>query len=77
VKIHELDVRGEICPYPELRTKQAAEKLKPGEILQVLIDDPLATETIPRWADKAGYLVNEEKIGNSQWKLTIHLREVL
>ena len=43
-----LDVRGEICPYPDMKTMVALKKMKKGEILEVLMDYPLSIERIPR-----------------------------
>lgn len=43
-----VDVRGEICPYPDMKTMVALKKMKKGEILEVLMDYPLSIERIPR-----------------------------
>lgn len=50
----ELDVRGEACPYPLIRTKQQVDKLKKGEVLRVLANDPVAPQNIDAWAKKSG-----------------------
>jgi tRNA 2-thiouridine synthesizing protein A len=50
----ELDVRGEACPYPLIRTKQQVEKLQKGEVLKVLAEDPVAPQNIDAWAKKSG-----------------------
>lgn len=49
-----LDVRGECCPYPLIRTKKQVEQLKRGEILKVIADDPVAPQNIDAWAKKSG-----------------------
>ncbi len=49
-----LDVRGECCPYPLLRTKKQVEQLKHGEILHIIADDPVAPQNIDSWAKKSG-----------------------
>ena len=43
-----LDVRGEICPNPDVRTMTTLEKMEKGQILEVLLDYPLSVERIPR-----------------------------
>jgi len=43
-----LDVRGEICPNPDVRTMTMLEKMEKGQILEVLVDYPLSVERIPR-----------------------------
>jgi TusA-related sulfurtransferase len=35
-----LDVRGEICPYPDVNTMTTLKRMKKGEILEVLVDYP-------------------------------------
>ncbi len=50
----ELDVRGEACPYPLIRTKQQVDKLQSGEVLKILANDPVASQNIDAWAKKSG-----------------------
>ena len=50
----ELDVRGEACPYPLIRTKQQVDKLQKGEVLKVLANDPVAPQNIDAWVKKSG-----------------------
>ena len=48
------DARGLFCPEPVFRTKSEIEKVKVGESLRVLADDPAAEEDITRWAKRTG-----------------------
>ncbi len=66
-----LDVRGEICPYPMLRTVDALEKLPVDEELEVLTDHAPALGTIPWEASKRGYAVEVERVRSGEWKLTL------
>lgn len=66
-----LDVRGEICPYPMMRTVDALEGLKPDEELEVLTDHAPALTTIPWEAAKRGYSVDVYKVGSGEWKLVL------
>ncbi|HUW67853.1 MAG TPA: sulfurtransferase TusA family protein [Candidatus Nanoarchaeia archaeon] len=50
----ELDVRGDCCPYPLVRTKKRVDSLEPGEILKVVADDPVAPQNIDQWSKKSG-----------------------
>jgi len=54
VQDFELDVRGEACPYPLLRTKQQVDTLQKGQVLKVLANDPVAPQNIDSWAKKSG-----------------------
>lgn len=49
-----LDVRGECCPYPLILTKKQVEKLKTGEILEIIANDPVAPQNIDAWVKKSG-----------------------
>jgi len=42
------------CPEPVFRTKIAIEKMKVGEVLTVLADDPVAEDDISRWVNRSG-----------------------
>ena len=52
-----LDVKGEICPYPDLKTRRKLKEMKQGQVLEVLTDYPLSIERIPRNVEKEGHKV--------------------
>jgi len=54
-----VDVCGEVCPMPVLRTKQALERLSPGQILEVVVDYPPSRENVQRFATSQGHRVLE------------------
>jgi TusA-related sulfurtransferase len=67
-----LDVRGEICPYPMMRTVSALKKLSGDErVLEVVTDHAPALETIPTQAARLGFRTDIEETGASEWRLTI------
>jgi len=67
-----LDVRGEICPYPVMKAREAMDELAPGEELEIWLDYPLALEEIPNWAEDAGHeVVAVEESGNSEWRIRL------
>ena len=67
-----LDVRGEICPYPMLRTNRELDDTdpKPG-LLEVLTDHPPALSTIPPEAMKRGYGCEIEEMKPGEWKIKL------
>jgi tRNA 2-thiouridine synthesizing protein A len=67
----QLDVRGEICPYPMMHTVQALKKLPAGEILEVITDHAPALETIPTQGARLGYDYTIEETGTSEWRITL------
>jgi len=46
-----LDVRGQNCPMPVVKTRQAIDGLEPGETLEVLATDSGSMSDIAGWAD--------------------------
>jgi TusA-related sulfurtransferase len=66
-----LDVRGEICPYPQVKTIAALKKLAPSEQLEVLTDHPPALETVPAQAARLGYVAEIAAVGTAEWCIVL------
>lgn len=70
-----LDIKGQTCPHPLIKTSEALSKLENGEILEVTTDYlPAAKETIPRMCDKKGYPY-EIIDGEGVWQIRIKKQE--
>ena len=52
-----LDCVGLFCPEPLFQTREAIDALGPGEVLEVLADDPAAEEDLTRFAKRTGHEV--------------------
>lgn len=50
-----VDARGSACPGPLLEAKKALGKVKVGEVLEVMSNDPGTKNDIPMWAKKVGH----------------------
>jgi TusA-related sulfurtransferase len=49
--------------------------MKPGEILEVLVDYPLSVERIPESMKKMGHeVLKVDKIGPSEWRILIKIK---
>ena len=60
-----LDARGLFCPSPVMQTNVELSKMRVGEILTILADDPAAEDDISSWARRLGHeIVKLEKNGN-------------
>jgi TusA-related sulfurtransferase len=67
-----LDVRGEICPYPMMRTVSELKKMKADEpVLEVVTDHAPALDTIPTQAARLGFDTQVEESGGSEWRLVL------
>jgi len=70
--LKQLDLRGEICPYPMMKTVQALKKLAasdPG--LEVTIDHPPALESIPTQAARLGFAAEIAATGSPEWTIRL------
>jgi TusA-related sulfurtransferase len=45
-----LDVRGQNCPMPVVKTKQAVDELAGGDVLEILATDPGSESDLGGWA---------------------------
>ncbi len=50
-----VDARGSACPGPLLEAKKAIGKVKVGDVLEILSNDPGTKNDIPVWAKKVGH----------------------
>ena len=49
-----LDVKGYVCPHPQIYTKKALSKIESGEYLEVIFDNPSSGESIASMCDMTG-----------------------
>ena len=70
-----LDVKGEICPNPDVRTLTTLEKMEKGQILEVLVDYPLSVERIPKnVANRKHKVLKVEKIQGPEHRILIEAK---
>jgi tRNA 2-thiouridine synthesizing protein A len=66
-----LDVKGYVCPHPQLYTKSALSKMKPGDTLKLLFDNASSGESIASMCDKEGDDIVEQVTNNGSFVWTI------
>lgn len=68
-----LDVQGYVCPHPQMYTKKGMEKLKQGEILELVFDNPSSGESIAAMCQSDGnqIVAQEKEAGKStmRWRI--------
>jgi TusA-related sulfurtransferase len=70
-----LDCTGEVCPYPDVKSKRKVKKMNSGEVLEVLVDYPLSAERIPETMESLGHeVLSVDKTGTSAWKILIQIK---
>lgn len=73
-KHYELDVRGLVCPYPQLLVTRALDNLSTNETLEVILDNPPSVRDIPPAIERKGYKVDVSTLGGSLWKITVQAK---
>lgn len=59
-----LDVKGYVCPHPQLYTKKVMEKLKSGDMLELIFDNPSSAESISAMcASEGNQILNKKNEG--------------
>jgi len=70
-----IDLRGEVCPYPDVKSKRKAKKMNAGEVLEILIDYPLSAERIPKTLESLGHeIMSVDKVSDSEWKILVNIK---
>jgi len=67
-----IDIRGLVCPFTFVKSKLAIEAMAKGEVLEILLDYPEASNSIPKSMQAHGHSVLKvEKINDKEWVLQI------
>lgn len=71
-----VDARRLLCPLPVIRTQNAAEKLKPGDVIEVWCTDPGALNDIPAWCRVNGHRLIEAKAVGAEVVVILEVGDV-
>ncbi len=66
-----LDVSGYVCPHPQLYTKKALEKMRGGDRLEVIFDNPSSAESIAAMCDSTGDEIVQKLAEGGKYKWVI------
>ena len=67
-----IDIRGKICPYTLIDTRDALKALTTGQVLEVMCDyEPAARTTIPNFCERKGYPIEIDELGDGTWLIRI------
>lgn len=69
--LYVLDVKGYVCPHPQLYTKKALAKLNAGDVLELAFDNPSSAESVAAMLELTGDEVLEKVADGAQylWKI--------
>jgi TusA-related sulfurtransferase len=72
---HELDLRGEVCPFTFARTKLVLEEMRPDEVLRVTIDNPESARNVPRSLEAEGHdVISSGEAAPGRWEILVARR---
>lgn len=69
--IYRLNVYGEMCPLPIIRTKLRLKGLARGDILIVESDHSCTTQALVDVVKKMGHRAQVQAVGNGLWEIHI------
>ena len=66
-----LDVKGYVCPHPQIYTKKALQKIETGDHLKVIFDNPSSGESIAAMCDISGdeIIDRKQEDGGYTWEI--------
>ena len=71
-----LNCMGEICPVPALKVQSVIKKLKPGEVIEVIVDHSCAVGNIIELLDGKLYRHVVTEVANGIWEIKIEMLEL-
>jgi len=69
-EIH-VDVRGETCPVPLVEMRKAVKKAVPGDVIEIIGNNPASKKEIPMAADALSLEVISIEENDKIWKIKI------
>jgi tRNA 2-thiouridine synthesizing protein A len=73
--VKRLDLRGYVCPYPQLATLKELRNSPPGTIIEVITDNPPSCENVPSVARREGHeVLGVEEVERGVWRIVIRRR---
>lgn len=71
-----IDLRGEVCPYPLVKSKLAMEDIGIGHVLEILVDHLPSVENIPRGMENEGQDILEVgKVSETDWRIVVRKKK--
>ncbi|MCS7084232.1 MAG: sulfurtransferase TusA family protein [Aquificaceae bacterium] len=72
MKIQELDIRGEVCPFTFVKSKIVMESMEVGQVLRVLVDYEPSARSVPKSMIEEGQeVLAVNKLGDNLWEIIL------
>lgn len=66
-----LDERGKPCPLPVIEAKKALEKVEPGDMVEVVVDNEIAVQNLKKLASHKGLESTSERMSSQEFVVSI------
>lgn len=71
VVARKIDCLGDSCPRPQLMTKKALHEAAPGDVIEVMVDNPSSMEAIPPMLPALGATHLETVKSERRWDIYV------
>ena len=68
-----VDARGDVCPIPLMKAKEAIKNLNGAGDVEVLVDNEIAVQNLEKMAGQMGYGAESSKTEEKTWKVVLHV----
>jgi len=62
-----LDCKGLSCPLPVIKTKKEIDRMKIGQVLEMIATDPGSVNDMAAWSHRTGHEILEHKQDNGSF----------
>ena len=67
-----IDLKGEVCPFPWVKSKKALANMQIGQILKIIVDHAPAVENIPKYfKEESQEILNVKQTKESEWEIIV------
>ena len=68
-----VDARGDVCPVPVVKTKEAIRGLNGAGEVEVFVDNETAVQNLEKMAEQKGYQAVSEKTGDKEYRVVMKI----
>lgn len=67
-----IDLKGEVCPFPWVKSKKTLANMQAGEALKIIVDHAPAVENIPKYFKEEGQeVVSVRQTKETEWEIVV------
>ena len=67
-----IDLKGEVCPFPWVKSKKVLANMQAGEVLKIIVDHAPASENIPKYFREEGQeVISVRQTKETEWEIVV------